>query len=341
MKTRAPLLLLACCGLLFAAEPATPNKAKAAEPKAKPAEPAAFLTVEAAGADFLLQGEFAVKGLGANVIALGADKFRLVIFQGGLPGAGWDGSAKTEMEGTKDGGQVTFTSKKGDASATVTIVIAGVANGVLTVTLPGSQPVTLNRLIRRSPTEGLAAPTGAKILFDGKNADAWKNGKVDERGFLRCGTTSKELFKDYTLHLEFLLPFKPAARGQGRANSGVYHQDRYEVQVLDSFGLKGENNECGGIYTISAPKVNMCFPPLQWQTYDVDFTAAKFDAQGQRTASARITVRHNGVLIQDNVELPRTTGSSGIKTVTDTPGPFQLQEHGNPVYYRNIWVLEK
>jgi hypothetical protein len=129
--------------------------------------------------------------------------------------------------------------------------------------------------------------------------------------------------------------------GASSANSGVYHQDRYEVQVLDSFGLKGENNECGGIYTISAPKVNMCFPPLQWQTYDVDFTAAKFDAQGQRTAPARITVRHNGVLIQDNVELPRTTASSGFKTITDTPGPFQLQEHGNPVYYRNIWVVEK
>jgi hypothetical protein len=177
MKTPASLLLLACCSLLCAAEPAAP--------KAKPAEPTAYLTVEAAGPDFLLQGEYAVKGLGANVIALGSDKFRLVIFQGGLPGAGWDGSAKIEMEGTKQGGQVSFTSKNGDASASVTIVIAGVANGILTVTLPGNQPITLTRLIRRSPTEGLAAPAGAKVLFDGKNADAWKNGKVDERGFLR------------------------------------------------------------------------------------------------------------------------------------------------------------
>jgi hypothetical protein len=85
----------------------------------------------------------------------------------------------------------------------------------------------------------------------------------------------------------------------------------------------------------------MCYPPLQWQTYDVDFTAARFDTEGKRTAAARLTVRHNGVLIQDNVELTHTTTSSGIKTITDTPGPFQLQEHGNPVYYRNIWVLEK
>ena len=113
------------------------------------------------------------------------------------------------------------------------------------------------------------------------------------------------------------------------------------MQVLDSFGLKGENNECGGIYTISAPKLNLCYPPLQWQTYDVEFTAARFDAQGQRTAPARITVRHNGVLIQEDVALPRTTTSSGIKTITDTPGPFQLQEHGNPVYYRNIWIVAK
>ena len=333
MKTRASILLLACCSLLFAAEPAAP-KAKPAEPKAKPAEPAAFLTVEAAGPDFLLQGEFTAKDLGANIIALGAEKYRLVIFNGGLPGAGWDGSAKEEMEGAKSGTKVSFAPKAGEARGTL-------EDGQLKLNRPGNEAATLSRVIRRSPTEGLAAPTGAKILFDGKNADAWKNGKVDERGFLRCGTTSVATFKDYTLHLEFLLPLKPSARGQGRANSGVYHQDRYEVQVLDSFGLKGENNECGGIYTISAPKVNMCFPPLQWQTYDVDFTAAKFDAQGQRTAWARITVRHNGILIQDNVELPRTTTSSGIKTITDTPGPFQLQEHGNPVYYRNIWVLEK
>jgi hypothetical protein len=322
----ACLLLLTACTLLGAAEP-TP-------PKAKPAAPTAFLTVEAAGPDFLLQGEFETKGLGADIIALGGEQYRLVLFKGGLPGAGWDGSAKTEMEGNRKGAQVTFATKAGDGHATL-------ADGQLRLEQTGNPPATLLRVIRHSPTEGVPPPAGAKVLFDGKNADAWKDGKVDERGFLRCGTTSKDLFKDYTLHLEFLLPFKPFARGQGRANSGVYHQDRYEVQVLDSFGLKGENNECGGIYTISAPKVNLCYPPLQWQTYDIEFTAARFDAQGQRTAPARITVRHNGILIQDNVDLPHTTTSSGIKTITDTPGPFQLQEHGNPVYYRNIWVVVK
>ncbi len=318
------LLLLAACGALLAAD----------APKAKPAEPTVFLTAEAAGPAFLLQGEFAATGHGANIIALGGDQYRLVLFAGGLPGAGWDGSPRAEMDGKADGAKVAFAPKSGEARATL-------AEGVLTVTRPGAEPLALRRLVRHSPTEGAPPPAGAKILFDGKNADAWKDGKVDERGFLRCGTTSKEAFRDYTLHLEFFLPFKPFARGQGRANSGVYHQDRYAVQVLDSFGLKGENNECGGIYTISAPKVNLCFPPLQWQTYDVDFTAARFDAEGKRTAPARITVRHNGVLIQDDVALPRTTTSSGIKTITDTPGPIQLQEHGNPVYYRNIWLVTK
>ena len=311
---------------LFAAEPSVA--------KAKPPEPPVFLTVAAAGADFLLQGEFTAKGLGANSIALGGDPYRLVLFTGGLPGAGWDGSAREELEGSRQDKQVIFTSKTGKAHATL-------LDGNLQVTRADGTEGTLQRVIRRSPTEGATAPAGAKILFDGKDAKAWKGGKVDERGFLRCGTSSVEKFRDYTLHLEFMLPFTPFARGQSRANSGVYHQDRYEVQVLDSFGLKGMNNECGGIYTVSAPKVNMCFPPLQWQTYDVEFTAARFGADGQRTAWARITVRHNGVLIQENVDLPRTTTSSGINTITDTPGPFQLQEHGNPVYYRNIWVLEK
>jgi hypothetical protein len=320
------LLVLTGCGVLAAAEP-TPTKAK-------PPEAVAFLTAEAAGPTFLRQGEFTTPGHGADIIALGGDQYRLVLFKGGLPGDGWDGSAKVELDGKADGEKVGFTPKTGETRATL-------AEGTLTVTRAGADPLALRRVVRHSPTEGAPPPAGAQVLFDGKSADAWKDGKVDERGFLRCGTTSKATFRDYTLHLEFLLPFKPYARGQSRANSGVYHQDRYEVQVLDSFGLKGENNECGGIYTISAPKMNLCYPPLQWQTYDVDFTAARFDAEGKRTAPACITVRHNGVLIQDNVALPHTTTSSGIKTITDTPGPLQLQEHGNPVYYRNIWVVAK
>jgi hypothetical protein len=120
----------------------------------------------------------------------------------------------------------------------------------------------------------------------------------------------------------------------------VYVQDRYEVQVLDSFGLKGENNECGGIYTVAKPKVNMCLPPLTWQTYDIEFERATFDNDGRKTKPAVITVRHNGVLIHDHVEVPKATASAG-RPEGPEPGPIQLQNHGNPVVFKNIWVVEK
>ena len=322
------LIALLLATTLFAADAPKPKTPAAP----KPPEPPVYLTekeANEAGENPLLQGEFAHAKMGANVISLGKGEYRLVLFKGGLPGAGWDGTPKIEVEGKRDGEGLLF--KDSIDSATLT-------EGTLKIKSTG---LVLKRIIRHSPTEGLAAPKDATVLFDGKNADAFVDGKIDPRGFLEANTKTKQAFTDFKLHLEFFLPFKPLGRGQGRANSGLYLQHRYEVQVLDSFGLKGLDNECGGIYKNAAPKVNMCFPPLQWQTYDVEFTAARFDAQGQRTAPARITVRHNGVLIQDDVALPRTTTSSGIKTITDTPGPFQLQEHGNPVYYRNIWIVAK
>ena len=170
------------------------------------------------------------------------------------------------------------------------------------------------------------------------NADAWNGGHVDDRHLLQSGPKSKQKFQAFTLHVEFLLPFKPAARGQERGNSGVYLQDRYEVQVLDSFGLKGENNECGGIYSQVAPRLNMCFPPLQWQTYDIDFTPAQF-TDGKKTKNAVTTIRQNGVLIHENQEIKGPTG--GGQPEAAEPGPIQLQGHGNPVFYRNIWIVEK
>ena len=199
----------------------------------------------------------------------------------------------------------------------------------------------LSRIERQSPTLGAKPPAGAKVLFDGSSADAWINGVVENGLLLNKDVTTKESFHDYTLHLEFRTPYKPYARGQQRGNSGVYHQGRFETQVLDSFGLEGLMNETGGIYSIAAPTLNMCLPPLTWQTYDVDFSAAKFDAAGQLIQPAKITVKLNGVVVHNEQELPHTTTAARVKEITPQPGPLYLQHHNNPVYYRNIWIVPK
>jgi len=304
--------------------------AEATQP-AKP-KPATYLTVETAGADYADQGEYISDWGGAQVIALGEDKFRLVLFKGGLPGAGYDGSPKTEIDGKRSGSSITFTNAKNGW-------VNAVADGAITTLTDQGRTYTMKKTSRVSPTLGAKPPPGAVVLFNGSSADAWTDGHLDDRKLLQAGTTSKQKFQDFTLHVEFLLPFKPLGRGQDRGNSGVYLQDRYEVQVLDSFGLKGENNECGGIYTKAKPAVNVCYPPLVWQTYDIDFEAAKFDADGKKTGNAVATVKLNGVTIHDKFEINGSTG--GGKPEGAEPGPIQLQGHGNPVFFRNIWVVEK
>ena len=131
-----------------------------------------------------------------------------------------------------------------------------------------------------------------------------------------------------------------APGGQGRGNSGVYLQARYELQVLDSYGLDGADNECGGIYKIARPSANMCLPPLEWQTYDISFRAARFDDAGNKTESARITVKHNGAIIHEDLELPKITGGA-FAADESKPGGLMLQDHGNPVRFRNIWVVKQ
>jgi hypothetical protein len=285
-----------------------------------------------AGPDFHDQGEYINDWGGAQVIALGSDQFRMVTFRGGLPGAGWDGEYRQETNGQRDGGQVIFTGPDSYR--------AELAQGRITITTAQGGPWTMEKTARRSPTLGAQPPPNAIVLFDGRDASAWEGGRMDERNFLIAGCKSKQHFTNFTAHVEFMTPFKPHGRGQDRGNSGVYLQDRYEIQVLDSFGLRGENNECGGIYGVARPAVNMCFPPLTWQTYDVEFTAAKWDANGKKTDNARVTVRHNGVLIHQDQAVPAPTAAAG-RNETPEGGPFQLQDHGNPVFYRNIWVVPK
>ena len=290
-----------------------------------------------AGPDYAWQGEYVgedVEGTkwGAQVIALGEGKFRVVGYRGGLPGDGWErGDERVEADGERDGNKVVF------ESPDYTTVIA---NQKMTVRDYTDQVVaTLKKVVRKSPTLGAKPPRGAIVLFDGSSADAFENGRLVMGNLLAANCWSKAKFGDHRLHLEFRTPFKPKARGQARGNSGVYVQSRYEVQVLDSFGLEGKDNECGGIYSVAAPRVNMCFPPLTWQTYDIEFKAARYDASGKKIANARITVRHNGVVIHEDLELPHHT--PGRAKEGPGPGPLYLQGHGNPVVYRNIWVVPK
>jgi hypothetical protein len=306
-------------------------KADAAKPPPKP-KAETYLTVETAGRDYADQGEFVNDWGGAQVIALGEDKFRVVTYKGGLPGAGWDKETKTQAEGKREGDKIAFTGQNGFK--------AELASGELSISTADGGPWTMKKTSRTSPTIGAKPPAGATVLFEaGKAPEQFAGGHLDERGFLAAWCKTKKAYQNFSLHCEFLLPFKPLGRGQDRGNSGVYLQDRYEVQVLDSFGLKGENNECGGIYTKAKPAVNMCFPPLVWQTYDIDFTAAQFDADGKKSKNAIATVRHNGVVIHDKFEINGPTASG--QPEGPTPGPIQLQGHGNPVFFRNIWIVEK
>ena len=299
-----------------------------------------YTNPEEVDADYAVQGEYTGrldgKKTGAHVIALGSGKFDLVVYPGGLPGDGWGGKKDTRIKasGATAEGVTTF---KTDAW------VGTIKDGKLTVQKPtlGDVIGTLERVVRKSPTLGKKPPEGAVVLFDGTNVDAWKAGaKMTEDGLLEQGVTSKQEFQDFHIHFEFRTPYKPAARGQGRGNSGFYAHGRYEVQILDSFGLEGEHNECGGIYSTQAPILNMCYPPLTWQTYDVDFTAAKFDAQGKKTDNAKMTVKHNGVIIHQDTICDHATTASPKKEGPE-PGPIFFQNHGNPVRFRNVWVLPK
>jgi hypothetical protein len=271
--------------------------------------------------------------LGAHVIALGDGTFEIVYYPGGLPGAGWDAKNKAYGSGTLRDEGVTF-SPDGPGGYRSTL-----SDEVIEGKTPQGHPFRLKRTVRKSPSLGAKAPQGAIVLFDGTDADHWVNGKMDDANRLACNTWTKRTFQDMVLHVEFVTPFKPHARGQGRGNSGVYLQRRYEVQVLDSFGLAGKNNECGGVYKVAEPRVNMCLPPLQWQSYDIFFRAPRFDENGQKTADAEMTVWHNGVIIHEDLEIPNKTG--GGRPEGPDPGPIYLQGHRNPVFYRNVWVVDR
>ncbi|MFN6108353.1 MAG: DUF1080 domain-containing protein [Planctomycetaceae bacterium] len=288
-----------------------------------------------ADADFLLQGEYAGPASasstqGLQLVALGDGKFQGMLYGKGLPGESWDGKTRLALTGETVGGklQLSGTNFRG--------VVEG---GAIQADLDGVK-FTLKKVDRQSPTLGAKPPQGAVVLFDGTNLDGWDQGKLVEGNLLGVGTRTKQKFKDSTLHLEFRTPYMPHARGQGRGNSGLYLNDQYEFQILDSFGLSGENNECGGYYSFAKPKLNMCLPPLTWQTYDVDFTMARYDASKNKLKPATATIRLNGVIVHAKYEIPKFNGGGG-QADESLPGSIYVQDHGNPVHFRNIWIVER
>lgn len=202
---------------------------------------------------------------------------------------------------------------------------------------PQGHSFAVKPVTRTNPSLGTKPPKGAKVLFDGGDMSQWKHPNKTAEGDLKAGTETIAEYRDFQLHVEFWMPLMPTKKGQDRANSGVYLQNRYEIQVLDSFALEGSKNECGSIYEYRAPSVNACLPPEVWQSYDLEFRAARFE-NGKKVKSAWIRAVQNGIVIHDGVEIPKQTGY-GWKEGPE-PGPIHLQDHGSAVIYRNIWIVE-
>lgn len=321
--------LVTLCLVATASSNAEENKSKLA-----------ITNIEDVDEDFRYMGEY--QGMvrdangchqqaGLQIIALGDGQFGGMYYANGLPGTGWDRQHREPLKGKREGALLSLSSAASQKRVEL-------VNGRPTIYDGGRIIGELKKVHRKSPTLGMPAPPNALTLFDGHDTNAFKNGRMTEDGLLIEGTELLSRFRDFTMHAEFCLPYMPHARGQGRSNSGFYLQSSYEVQVLDSFGLEGIENECGALYRYRRPSQNMCLPPLQWQTYDITFRSPRFDALGNKVCNGRITVLHNGVAVHDNFEIQRKTGAG--KPESAMLRPIKFQDHSNPVRYRNIWLID-
>jgi len=199
-------------------------------------------------------------------------------------------------------------------------------------------------------------PSDAVVLFGGSDLSAWKSSKGGaaapwkvENGYFEVvkGTgaiETKQSFGDVQLHIEWMAPDPAKGESQDRGNSGVFFGGgRYEIQVLDNFGNKTyPDGQAGAIYGQYPPLVNACRPPGQWQAYDIGFEAPRFDAAGKLLKPARVTVFHNGVLVQNAMEFigPSTNRVRTPYSAHAAKLPISLQDHSHPVRFRNVWVRE-
>ena len=280
-----------------------------------------------------------------QVIAEGDDRYAAVFWVGP-----YDGSAtRVVAKGQGRRGAATFKgdvdlgADRGGTCSVEAEIFAGTLTGRFTgPKAPG--PFNLSRVEKHSPTEGASPPPGAVVLFNGTDIDDFQR-RPDalEEGVLRAASASfvsKTQLGSIELHLEFRCPLMPGDRGQARGNSGVYVQGRYEVQVLDTFGLPTRDNHCGGLYGFAAPLVNASFPPRAWQTYDISFRAPQFNDSGEKTRNAMLTVYHNAVLIHDRVEVSEISGGA-LYEHEGSEGALFLQDHNDRVEFRNIWAVRR
>lgn len=192
------------------------------------------------------------------------------------------------------------------------------------------------------------APEGAIVLFDGKDLSQFNGAEnwTVKDGYMEAGRgsiTTKQPFGSCKVHLEFATPAKVVGEGQGRGNSGVIFMTKYELQILDSYNNETYyDGQCGSIYKQNPPMRNVCLPPGEWQSYDITFLAPKFDENGKLIRAARMTAYQNGELIQNSFELKGNTfwHLPPSYTAHEAKLPLLLQDHGNPIRFRNIWIQE-
>ena len=287
--------------------------------------------------DYCLQGEYLYEtgtpgdGWGVQVVAIGEDRFQAALLSGGLPGYRADGRVRIELSGRKEPDGLTLTSPNKQSTIRIVDGTAAIVAGVALDT------ISLRKVFRYSPTLGALPPPRSIVLFDGRDTQAFRNAQVSREGWLKSGTELIPSYRDFTMHVEFLIPYMPQETSQSRGNSGIYIHNRYEVQILDSFGLRGEFNECGALYRYRKPAINMCLPPLTWQTYDLAFRAPRFDRCGRKQCHAVITVRHNGITVHDNLVVRNKTGAGEPEGPAVLP--IRFQDHDDPVHFRNVWIV--
>ena len=305
-----------------------------------PLERVAFTEPPENDGSFALMGEFVgpiKKGegeyapLGLQIRSIGNDNFEAIQYIGGLPGQDTFANDSVKLIGRRSGDLLVLSG--GPWAFFVD------KDRCTVIDREGNRLGQLERIARSSPTMGARAPEGATILFDGSNIDHFTTASMTEEGLLMEGADVKPMFQDFNMHVEFRLPYMPHSLGQQRGNSGCYLQSRYEVQVLDSFAELPTFNGCSSLYRTKAPDLNMCYPPLAWQTYDIMFTAPRWAADGSKIRNARITVWQNGVKTQDDVELKNKTGAG--KQEEPNLLPIKIQNHSDPVRFRNIWIVDR